>query len=627
MNKTVLSYIFQKTIFGILFISLLSFNGNATDYYVNDNDTSGDIYCVSVGAVYNVASNDGLSNDEPLLSLAAVIAAHGPGGNGMIASGDVFYIDAGMYYQTDANLGINLDNISIIGAGSQWTVFDNDAASSDANRWANIYGDGVLIQGVFLTGYNYGLADAIVLQIDGATNFTINDVMVNENLPGGGSAAIFITGGSTGTFNGGGASCNPPNPSVVGGGVNIEGDNNVVTFNNYTLAGNSKDLQGGGAMRINGNATTIVTINNSLIEDNYTVGAEGGGGIMALNGCQVTISGSCFNNNRASTSSSINYGGAIMVGEGSDLTISNCSFDGNYASSSGNGGAIAINSDTGTNGGAPSITLSICSFTNNSATDGNDLYTRGANGESITADQCTWSATASEELHIDAGTITTTNSGSPSQTGGAVSDGIAATLFPSTVCPASGVVCYSVLPVEFIDFSIACENEAMKLNWSTASERNNDYFKVYYSNDYDHWHEALNVKGKGNTQSRSDYSVILSDAEPGYYKLTQTDFDGKTTELKSVFAHECSSDLNIIGANYSQSGTILLTYSTDADKEAEIQLIDNMGKLIYTTDVNFSSANNRLEMDAPRHLSNGLYFINVLDNHSHQTKRFSITSH
>ena len=80
----------------------------------------------------------------------------------------------------------------------------------------------------------------------------------------------------------------------------------------------------------------------------------------------------------------------------------------------------------------------------------------------------------------------------------------------------------------------------MKLNWSTASERNNDYFKVYYSNDYDHWYEALNVKGKGNTQSRSDYSVILSDAEPGYYKLTQTDFDGKTTELKSVFAHECS---------------------------------------------------------------------------------------
>ena len=140
MNTTVLSYIFQKTIFGILFISLLSFNGNATDYYVNDNDTSGDIYCDSVGAAYNAASNDGLSNDEPLLSLAAVIAAHGPGGTNMIASGDVFYIDAGMYYQTDANFGINLDNISIIGAGSQWTVFDNDAASADANRWANIYG-------------------------------------------------------------------------------------------------------------------------------------------------------------------------------------------------------------------------------------------------------------------------------------------------------------------------------------------------------------------------------------------------------------------------------------------------------------------------------------------------------
>ena len=77
-------------------------------------------------------------------------------------------------------------------------------------------------QGIFITGYNNS-QDGIALQLDGATNFTINDVLVNENLPGGGRAAIFITGGSTGTFMAEVRVVIRSESSVAGGGVNVEG--------------------------------------------------------------------------------------------------------------------------------------------------------------------------------------------------------------------------------------------------------------------------------------------------------------------------------------------------------------------------------------------------------------------
>ena len=69
--------------------------------------------------------------------------------------------------------------------------------------------------------------------------------MVNENLPGGGSSAIVVNGGSSVTFNGGGSSCNPGSVTVSGGGMNIEGNGNIVTIDNYNFSNNYKDLQGG----------------------------------------------------------------------------------------------------------------------------------------------------------------------------------------------------------------------------------------------------------------------------------------------------------------------------------------------------------------------------------------------
>ncbi len=612
----------MKNVLYILLLFIVKLSVAQTTYYVNDNTASGDTYCSAFGN----NSNDGLSAATPKATLTNVLDTYGPTGTNVLTTGDIIYVDAGMYYQTDANLTLNVDGISIIGAGSDLTVFDNDAASSDANRWANLTADDVTLEGLFITGYNYGVADAIALQINGAQDFTITDVRVNENLPGGGSSAIFITGSSTGSFSGGGASCNPPNPSVAGGGVNIQGNGNVISFNDYELSNNSKDLQGGAGMRIDGNSTTIVTITNSLFEANETDGSEGGGGILILNGAFLTITGSCFIGNNASQASSVNYGGAINVGEGADVTITDCSFDGNFATSSGNGGAISINSDLGTNGGAPIVRLNTCSFSNNSATDGNDLYTRGGNGESIIADECTWSSTASEELHVDQGTITTTNSGSPESTGapGVTSDGVPASTTPTTSCPASGSPCYTVvLPVELFTFHGKCNENGNELTWQTASEYNNAYFIIERAGVEGQFELIEKLPGSLNSSDLLTYTY--SDEEPklgiNYYRLSQVDVDGRSERFESITVHNnCTTDELTVVYMAKEN---LLYLPTPLEGVSSISLLNMAGQLVEHLTTDPRERISKLQLNDPPGV--GVYLLKVDRGETVETGKVLIT--
>lgn len=98
-----------------------------------------------------------------------------------------------------------------------------------------------------------------------------------------------------------------------------------------------------------------------------------------------------------------------------------------------------------------------------------------------------------------------------------VSDEMAA----STLC--------SVLPVELLYFNISQENKTVSLNWSTASEINNDYFTIERSENGHDWHDIQKVDGAGNSSSLVSYSAVDKHPYMGlsYYRLKQTDFDGK----------------------------------------------------------------------------------------------------
>ncbi|PKR80526.1 hypothetical protein CW751_09125 [Brumimicrobium salinarum] len=87
------------------------------------------------------------------------------------------------------------------------------------------------------------------------------------------------------------------------------------------------------------------------------------------------------------------------------------------------------------------------------------------------------------------------------------------------------------LPIELISFSAdesAFKNQ-VDLNWSTASEKNNDFFTLEKSTNGKDWELLKTLNGAGNSTHTLKYRWTDQSPYSGisYYRLKQTDFDGK----------------------------------------------------------------------------------------------------
>ena len=95
----------------------------------------------------------------------------------------------------------------------------------------------------------------------------------------------------------------------------------------------------------------------------------------------------------------------------------------------------------------------------------------------------------------------------------------------------------SPLPIELIYFNaIANNNNTVLTEWTTASESNNEYFTVERSQNDINFEEVGIVKGAGNSNSLLNYDLTDNNPYLGilYYRLKQTDFDGRYSYSNSV---------------------------------------------------------------------------------------------
>ncbi len=599
----------------VLFVIFSSsiFNCFSFTYFVNDASISGDIFCTGAGSNLN----NGQSAAFPKASLSSIWATYGPSGTNVITSGDIIYVDKGTY--NDVNLTLNVSGITILGAGPSKTVFDNASASADANRLFDIIANNITIQALYIKGYNRGTGGGSAIQISGATGVVFNNVLSDENHPGGGSATIVIAGASNVTFNSGGSNCNSTS-SVAGGGVNVEGIGNSVTFNNYSFSNNSKDFQGGSGLYIVGNNTTNVTVNNSIFSDNRNSSGSGGGAIY-VSGANLTINGSRFLNNSSFQSGGPNYGGAISVGRGATLNISNCTFTGNSVSNSGNGGAIGINTSFAGSGTTATVNLTTCAFTSNtSTTSGNHLFARvgSSNPATFTINQCTFSASGQDIRNDNTATINLQNSGNPSRTGTVnVINTIAPTTIAVTSVPALQGSCYGILlPIEFLDFTGSCEKTHAKLEWSTASELNNAFFTIERAGSDADFVVLAQISGAMNTTQKTTYVFADYYAEEGinYYRLSQTDVNGAKRELKTIsLNNNCltGSGLDISSSYNSNNNSINLGYKFDENQLLEATVYNAMGQMEQTSEIFLKASERFTEINLMNSFSNGIYFLKL----------------
>lgn len=94
----------------------------------------------------------------------------------------------------------------------------------------------------------------------------------------------------------------------------------------------------------------------------------------------------------------------------------------------------------------------------------------------------------------------------------------------------------SPLPIELLRFTAAKQNNTVLLNWSTATETNNDYFTIEKSKDAVEFTELTTIDGAGNSSVAKNYSTTDFNPISGinYYRLKQTDFNGSISYSGTV---------------------------------------------------------------------------------------------
>ncbi len=92
------------------------------------------------------------------------------------------------------------------------------------------------------------------------------------------------------------------------------------------------------------------------------------------------------------------------------------------------------------------------------------------------------------------------------------------------------IIMANTLPVEMIRFTAKkIEDNSVQLDWTTASEYNNDYFEVQRSTNAKTWETIGKVKGNGNSHKLISYTFPDKNPYTGqnYYRLKQVDFSKK----------------------------------------------------------------------------------------------------
>lgn len=169
------------------------------------------------------------------------------------------------------------------------------------------------------------------------------------------------------------------------------------------------------------------------------------------------------------------------------------------------------------------------------------------------------------------------------------------------------------LPIQLVHFDAGIVSGRVVINWRTESELNNDFFEVQKTMDTETFQPVANLKGGGTTTTPKNYSVFDGHPQSGrwYYRLKQTDFDGKFTFSKLVAVDVPESFFLSVHPNPSNGDEIFVTLSSDdIGKSVWLKIQDLNGKemLVLST---HKLETQEIRVAIPEKLAPGMYIISI----------------
>ncbi|HBG70374.1 MAG: hypothetical protein A2W93_15700 [Bacteroidetes bacterium GWF2_43_63] len=186
------------------------------------------------------------------------------------------------------------------------------------------------------------------------------------------------------------------------------------------------------------------------------------------------------------------------------------------------------------------------------------------------------------------------------------------------LCPSNGtdeaiVFINSALPVAYLSMDAVCNGEFVRVNWSTASQINCDYFVVEKSVDGQSFIDIRTIHCAGNSNSVLNYSVKDDNVTThiNYYRIRQVDIDGKTN-YSQVMTAQCENNSVpfAVAGSYSNS-QVFVRFDGMNGKQYVVSLFDMAGKRVYS-ELYIAGADETVELKVPaENLMSGMYLIKV----------------
>ena len=182
------------------------------------------------------------------------------------------------------------------------------------------------------------------------------------------------------------------------------------------------------------------------------------------------------------------------------------------------------------------------------------------------------------------------------------------------------------LPIELISFTAIEVGSFVQLDWSTATEINNDYFTISRSTDGVIFEEIFTQRGSGNSTTRNDYRRFDESPELGYnyYRLNQTDFNGEQESFNIVVVKfggaggaEIDARLRMkVYPNPNEGHQLMLTITELDEGKVVLAIFSAEGQLVRQQEWTMETAftNYSVEILQGKKLATGTYYLRVISN-------------
>ena len=182
----------------------------------------------------------------------------------------------------------------------------------------------------------------------------------------------------------------------------------------------------------------------------------------------------------------------------------------------------------------------------------------------------------------------------------------------------------TVLPVDLLHFGAeVIDNSIVDLNWSTATETNNDHFTVERSVDLETFEEIGYVQGMGNSTVITHYNIVDQDPFHGisYYRLKQTDHNGKFMYYNVVSVELINSFSTAAIVPNPLNGNGALTFDSGVEGIAYLKIYDVFGRVVLSEDHISTKGMNSIPLQT-EFFSKGMYILSIVLGEEQKTIRF-----